>query len=240
MLREAAASAGVSSAIRMHTPSETPPILLEMALRQGAGALRDILRLVGGSADEERPLARRGARPRRPRAARPRPSRPRRRGPAAPRRARARRGPAGRPGSPLARLRPRAGAGDEPAHVSREAEPVASFGPADDPSPTIEVQAPWAGYDAQPAAEVIKRVRAADEATQAVVLLYERGHKGRASVIRAAGGPSAAATCAGGAGAHALAARADERGDGRDHRPTALLPRPSARPGPGRRTATCS
>jgi hypothetical protein len=50
-----------------------------------------------------------------------------------------------------------------------------------------------AGYDAQPAAEIIKRVRAADEATKAVVLLYEQGHKGRASVIRAAGGQLATA-----------------------------------------------
>jgi hypothetical protein len=50
------------------------------------------------------------------------------------------------------------------------------------------VQAPWSGYDSQPAAEVIKRIRAGDEATKAVALLYERGHKARATVIRAAGG----------------------------------------------------
>ncbi|MEO8689639.1 MAG: hypothetical protein ABI611_15675, partial [Solirubrobacteraceae bacterium] len=78
--------------------------------------------------------------------------------------------------------------GDEPAHVTSGAEPVASFGPAGDPSPTLQVQAPWDGYDALPAAEIVKRVRAADEATRAVVLLYERGHKDRASVVRAAGG----------------------------------------------------
>ena len=74
--------------------------------------------------------------------------------------------------------------------MSTAAETVASFGPAD-PSPALNVQAPWDGYDGHPAAEIIKRVRAADEATRAVVLLYERGHKGRASVIRAAGGERA-------------------------------------------------
>ena len=82
---------------------------------------------------------------------------------------------------------------EPPAHVSTGAETVASFGPAADPSPTFDVQAPWDGYDGHSAAEIVKRVRAADEATRAVVLLYERGHKGRASVIRAAGGERATA-----------------------------------------------
>jgi len=36
-------------------------------------------------------------------------------------------------------------------------------------------------------------VRAGDEATRAVVLLYEQGHKARASVIKAAGGQRATA-----------------------------------------------
>ena len=53
------------------------------------------------------------------------------------------------------------------------------------------MRAPWDGYDAHTAAEIIKRVRATDEATKAVVLLYERGHKGRTSVIRAARGERA-------------------------------------------------
>jgi hypothetical protein len=73
-----------------------------------------------------------------------------------------------------------------PAHVSEEAEQVASFGPSDDPGSTIEVQAPWPRYDEHSAAEVIKRVRSGDEATRAVVLLYERTHKARKSVIEAA------------------------------------------------------
>ena len=73
-----------------------------------------------------------------------------------------------------------------PAHVSEEAEQVASFGPSADPGSTIEVQAPWPGYDGHSAAEVIKRVRSGDEATRAVGLLYERTHKARKSVIAAA------------------------------------------------------
>ena len=48
------------------------------------------------------------------------------------------------------------------------------------------MHAPWPGYDAHPAAEVVKRVRQGDEATRAVVLLDERTHKGRKSVIAAA------------------------------------------------------
>ena len=167
----------------MHTLLRLPLILLEMALRQGAGAVMDILRRVSGGADDDRVPA-----------APPAPD------PAAARRdaeavaaaeARARR-PEARPRG-AARRRPApvpAPAPPEPAptHVASGAETVASFGPADDPSPTIHVQAPWSGYDSQPAAEVIRRIRAGDEATKAVALLYERGHKGRASVIKAAGG----------------------------------------------------
>ena len=62
----------------------------------------------------------------------------------------------------------------------------ASSPPADEPGSTLEVQAPWPNYDEHPASEVVKRVRAGDEATRAVVLLYERTHKRRKSVIAAA------------------------------------------------------
>jgi hypothetical protein len=189
----------------MHTLLRLPLILLEIALRQGAGAVKEILRLVAGGEDDRpftpaerpRPADRPGpdpaaalreaeevaaaeARARRP-AARPRAA-------ARPRPAPA---PTPAPEPPPAPEAERLG--DEPAHVSREAETVASFGPADDPSPRLEVQAPWDDYDTQPAGEVVKRVRGADEATKAVVLLYERGHKSRASVIKAAGGQPATA-----------------------------------------------
>src|SRR3954469_1502826 len=184
-----------------------PLILLELALRQGAGAVKEIVRLVsGGGAGaqdhspapterqgpdpaevaaaarrEARSVAAEEARARRPEA---RPRAAARRRPAAPAPA----APPEPPPAPEAEL-----LGDEPTHVSREAEVVASFGPADDPAPAIDVQAPWSGYDDQPAAEIVKRVRAADEATKAVVLLYERGRKSRSSVIRAAGGQPATA-----------------------------------------------
>ena len=161
----------------MYTLLRLPLILLELALRQGAGALKDILHLIARGEDEQSQAAARReaevvaaeeARARRSKARRPVPA-PAPATPAAP--------------APEAEL-----LGEAPAHVSRGAETVASFGPAADPSPTIEVQAPWDDYDAHPAAEVIERIRVADEATKAVVLLYERGHKGRTSVIRAAGG----------------------------------------------------
>jgi len=186
----------------MYTLLRLPFILLEMALRQGAGAVKEILRLVGGGDDGDRPEERPGpdpaataraarreadalaaaeARARRPEA---RPRAAARRRPPAPAPA----APPEPPPAPEAEL-----LGDEPAHVSSEPETVASFGPADDPSPRLQVQAPWDGYDTQPAAEIVKRLRAADEATKAVVLLYERGHKRRSSVIRAAGGQPATA-----------------------------------------------
>jgi hypothetical protein len=163
----------------MHTLLRLPLILLETALRQGAGALRDILRLLAGG---DQPAAARPA---------PDPMAARREAEAvAAAEARARR-PEARPrAAPRRRPAPAPAPSPEPSpgHISTDAETVASFGPADDPSPAIEVQAPWSGYDSQPAAEVIKRIRSGDEATRAVALLYERGHKGRKSVIRAAGG----------------------------------------------------
>jgi hypothetical protein len=176
----------------MNTLLRLPLILLEMALRQGAGAVKDILRRVSGGAGDdggggERPFSA----PVDPRGARREAevvaaSEARARRPEARPRATPRRRPAAAP-APAAPPEP------APAHVSREAETVASFGPADDPSAALEVQAPWREYDSQPAAEVLKRVRAADEATRAVVLLYERAHKARSSVIKAASGQPATA-----------------------------------------------
>jgi hypothetical protein len=177
----------------MHTLLRLPLILLELALRGGAGALKDIVKLLGGDGDDARPYSAAPERSERPD--------PRRDAgvvaaqEARARRARRRAAPAPAPApapepvpAPEAEL-----LGEEPAHVSRGDEAVASFGPADDPSATLNVQAPWEDYDAQPAAEIAERVRAADEATKAVVLLYEQSHKARASVIRAAGGQRATA-----------------------------------------------
>jgi hypothetical protein len=80
-------------------------------------------------------------------------------------------------------LRPIADAG----HLDDEDELVESFGPADDVGGTITVAEPWDGYAAQPAAAIVTRLRGADPATKAVVALYERGHKNRATVLRATG-----------------------------------------------------
>jgi hypothetical protein len=163
-------------------------MLLELLLRGGASALKDLLRLLAGGAGEERPYvpspeaeaeAAAGASARRE-AER-----------LAAAEAAARR-PAARPSAARRRTRPAPVRPVEPppepapAHVSEEAEQVASFGPSEDPGSTIEVQAPWPGYDGHSAAEVIKRVRSGDEATRAVVLLYERTHRARKSVIAAA------------------------------------------------------
>ena len=164
----------------MHTLLRLPLILLELALRR--------LRLPAAAttpalyAPVERPATARATTRRSSRRRRPARAGPARAPQRAPRRPGARSG-APRPSCSATRRR-----------TSRAAtEAVASFGPADDAVPTLHVQAPWDGYDAHPAAEVIKRVRAADEATKAVVLLYEQGHKARASVIRAAGGQRATA-----------------------------------------------
>jgi hypothetical protein len=49
----------------------------------------------------------------------------------------------------------------------------------------VRVDAPWNGYDAMSAREVLDRLVGADEATLAVVRLYETGNRNRATVLRA-------------------------------------------------------
>jgi hypothetical protein len=88
---------------------------------------------------------------------------------------------AGTPDIASARVRPLR----EGPHVDREAEVVESVGPADDVVATIEVDEPWEGYDAMPATAIVARLRDGDEATRAVVRLYEQRHKNRATVLRA-------------------------------------------------------
>ena len=165
-----------------------PLMLLELLLRGGASALKDLLRLLTGGAGDERPYvpsAEADAEAAAAASARREAER------LAAAEAAARR-PAARPGAARQRIRPTPIRPVEPepepapAHVSEEAEQVASFGPSDDPGSTIQVQPPWPSYDEHSASEVIKRVRSGDEATRAVVLLYERTHKARRSVIAAA------------------------------------------------------
>ncbi|HEY0345324.1 MAG TPA: hypothetical protein VGC59_11780 [Solirubrobacteraceae bacterium] len=61
---------------------------------------------------------------------------------------------------------------------------------ASDESPGAEVHVdePWNGYASMNAPEIIDRLGASDEAVKAVVLLYERTHRARKTVMRAAGG----------------------------------------------------
>jgi hypothetical protein len=166
-----------------------PLMLLELLLRGGASALKDLLRLLarGGAGDEPPYVPSPEAEAEAAVAASARREAER----VAAAEAAARR-PAARPSAIRRRTRPtpirpvEPAPEPAPAHVSEEAEQVASFGPSDDPGSTIEVQAPWPRYDEHSAAEVIQRVRSGDEATRAVVLLYERTHKARKSVIAAA------------------------------------------------------
>jgi hypothetical protein len=75
-------------------------------------------------------------------------------------------------------------------HVDSEPTVVDSFGPSDDVGDvggTITVDEPWDGYADQPATAIVQRLRGADAATKAVVALYERGHKNRATVLKATG-----------------------------------------------------
>jgi hypothetical protein len=91
--------------------------------------------------------------------------------------------------APPTPLRPIGGAAAA-GHVDTEATIVESFGPAEDVGDlggTITVDPPWPGYDHDSASAIVVRLRGADAATKAVVALYERGHKGRKTVLNAAG-----------------------------------------------------
>jgi hypothetical protein len=72
-------------------------------------------------------------------------------------------------------------------HVDSEATLVESFGPAGDPAAGVTVDEPWEGYDELPATAILARLRDADEATKAVVRLYEQTHKKRQTILRAIG-----------------------------------------------------
>jgi hypothetical protein len=74
-----------------------------------------------------------------------------------------------------------------PAHVDSEPALAYEAGPADDVGAEVHVDAPWDGYDHMRAADIVARLRAADEATRAVVRLYEQHGKARSSVLAATG-----------------------------------------------------
>src|SRR4051794_40488013 len=74
----------------------------------------------------------------------------------------------------------------EPRHVTREVTRVGTEGAAA-PGAEVRVDAPWEDYDALKAADVVARLRTADDATRAMVRLYESGKKARKSVLDATG-----------------------------------------------------
>lgn len=72
-----------------------------------------------------------------------------------------------------------------PRHVDSEPELSYASGPADDVGAEVHVDAPWEGYDRMRAADIVTRLKGADEATRAVVRLYEQHGKARSSVLAA-------------------------------------------------------
>jgi hypothetical protein len=74
-----------------------------------------------------------------------------------------------------------------PAHVDSEPTLAYEAGPADDVGAEVHVGAPWEGYDQMRAAEIVTRLKGADDATRAVVRLYEQQGKARSSIIAATG-----------------------------------------------------
>jgi hypothetical protein len=72
-----------------------------------------------------------------------------------------------------------------PRHVDSEPALAYESGPADDVGAEVHVDVPWEGYDRMRAADIVARLRAADDATRAVVRLYEQQGKARSSVLAA-------------------------------------------------------
>jgi hypothetical protein len=72
-----------------------------------------------------------------------------------------------------------------PRHVDSEPSLAYEAGPADDVGAEVHVDAPWEGYDKMRAADIVTRLKRADDATRAVVRLYEQQGKARSSVLAA-------------------------------------------------------
>jgi hypothetical protein len=78
----------------------------------------------------------------------------------------------------------------EPAHVSEEPElvaVVAEQGAERGAGPEVHVDEPWPGYGGMTAADIRNRLRAEGPVVASAVRLYEAAHKGRSSVLEAAG-----------------------------------------------------
>jgi hypothetical protein len=53
------------------------------------------------------------------------------------------------------------------------------------PGPELHVEAPWEGYEKMKVTEIVDRLQAGDDATKAIVRLYEQTHKKRKSILDA-------------------------------------------------------
>jgi hypothetical protein len=77
----------------------------------------------------------------------------------------------------------------DPQHVDAEATLVAESadpGAADGAGASVRVETPWPGYTRMTAAEIVDRLGAQEQAALTVLLLYERAHRRRRTVIDAA------------------------------------------------------
>jgi hypothetical protein len=75
-----------------------------------------------------------------------------------------------------------------PEHVSEEAVLVEEFaepGAEEGAGPEVHIEEPWDGYESMNAKDVIARLAASNAAELAAVALYERGHRGRQTVLAA-------------------------------------------------------
>jgi hypothetical protein len=76
----------------------------------------------------------------------------------------------------------------EPAHVSEDAvlvDELAEPGAEEGAGPEVHVDEPWDGYESMKAKDVIARLAGSSSAELAAVALYERGHRGRHTVLAA-------------------------------------------------------
>lgn len=74
-----------------------------------------------------------------------------------------------------------------PPHIDSDATLAYESGPGAEVGAEVHVDAPWDGYDRMRAADIVDRLRVADDATRAVVRLYEQHGKARSSVLAATG-----------------------------------------------------
>jgi hypothetical protein len=72
-----------------------------------------------------------------------------------------------------------------PPHIDADSTLAYEAGPAAEVGAEVHVDVPWDGYDRMRAADIVDRLRVADDATRAVVRLYEQQGKARSSVLAA-------------------------------------------------------